>query len=199
MEVIAVGARFFLGLTFLLAALPKLAAPTEFTEAATNYGIVPRAIAPAVFRLLPLAELACAISLLAGLLLDVAAWATAGLLIVFCFAVSFNLVQGRELDCGCGGAIAPRQIGWRLVASDALAAILAIIVGTQSPAALTFDQLLGLSGNGGGVHSADALYLLMFAFVSVLVPRLFSAHAALRSRVRAFDQAGWSGSERSFG
>lgn len=49
------------------------------------------------------------------------------------------------------------------------------------------------------MHSAEALYLLMFAFVLVLVPRLLSAHAALRSRVRAFDQAGGSGSERSFG
>jgi hypothetical protein len=101
--VVAHAAASALAAVFLLAGIGKLRDPMTFQMAVEGYELLPAAAVRAIGWLLPLAELA------AGGLLLMTATRTAGallalaLLVVFCAAISANLLRGRAgIDCGCG-------------------------------------------------------------------------------------------------
>lgn len=167
----------------LLAALPKLTWQVEFERALTNYQLLPSGLVPAVARWLPRLELLCALALFAGVLLAPVATAVAILLTVFSAAMAVNLVRGRRIDCGCGGSVAPRQIGWRLVISDLALAAMAAWVAIVRPTTLAAAPVVG-STQPQPITSGDALAVVIIAQLAVVARILVSAWLASRSSVR---------------
>ena len=149
-------ARVVLACIFLTAAVGKLRHLTVFEGVLANYRLLPRwAIAP-VHVLLPLAELAIGVGMIALPLF--AAPAAALLLLVFAAAMAVNLRRGRsDIDCGCHQSVLRQRLSWTLVGRNAvlaLLALLAVVPGASSSASAW------LTGAGAGL-GLFALYCAM--------------------------------------
>ncbi|CAN5218100.1 hypothetical protein BH18ACT12_BH18ACT12_24390 [soil metagenome] len=184
--------RFTLAFFFLTAALRKLFARDEFERAVANYALLPTPLIQPVARWLPLLELLCAFALLIGAAVAPIALGTGSLLVAFALAVALNLARGREFDCGCNGAVAPRSIGWGLVAGDLALAAMAVVVALVNPAVLAFS-LPGLSASVSPLSSQDGLALLLLAGAVVLGLLINSTRVRLSPAMRALRTEGEAG------
>ena len=127
MSELAVISRLCLAAVFAIAGFAKLRDADGFRRSFGDFG-VPEAIAPMVARLVPVAELVCAI-----LLLPVAsAWwgATGGLALLALFTLTIcpNLLRGRAPQCHCFGHSNSAPVGWNTVVRYALLGGLAALV-----------------------------------------------------------------------
>src|SRR5665213_608065 len=121
-----------LGLTFALSSVPKLRRPKAFQLAVLAYQVLPSPLADWYAKLVPPLELLCAILLLTGTAVRLAAMVMAGLLLSFIIAVAINMIRGRTLDCHCFGKAARRPIGWTLLLQDCLLLVIAVAVATYT-------------------------------------------------------------------
>lgn len=176
----ALTARYVLAFVFLTAAVPKLFKPGEFERALRNYALLPAALVRPVGRWLPRLELVGALALLLGLAIPPVAAAAAVLLVAFALAVGINLVRGREIECGCYSSVAPRQIGWGLVAGDVVLVGMALAVALLNPDVLVLDLPRG-SGNASLLSSTDGIALVMVAATLVVAQLLGSSLLRLRA------------------
>jgi len=159
------------GLVFVMAGLSKLRHRQLFPGVVANYRLLPEALVTPVAALLPLAELAIGITLIAGerLLAPVLAIT---LLLVFAVAIGINLRRGRRMiDCGCGQSHLRQTLNWGLVARNILlAAMLPLRLASQS--APTLPQI-GIALAGG--LSIFLIYCLFNALLAL--SSLGSSHA----------------------
>ena len=122
-------ARLVLAVVFVVAGLTKLADRAGSRQALIDFGVPARLATPGGL-LLPLAELAVAVSLIP---LVSAWWGALGalvLLALFIVGIAFNLARGRKPDCHCFGQLYSKPIGWStLVRNTILAAVAAFVVG----------------------------------------------------------------------
>lgn len=169
MGIVSVAIRFVLGITFVLAGLPKILRRAEFEDAVRRYDLLRSVRAVGlVASLLPLFELAVGASLLIGFGGRVAAVSLVFVLLVFTSAVAANLLRGRDIDCGCLTSVSPRKIGWSLVMQDlALAAGAGFLV--WAPAgALSVDHLVfGAASRGVSDAHATAVALTTLSAIAV--------------------------------
>ena len=100
--------RLILGVTFVLAALPKIGDPPSLAKAIWAYQLVPALALNPMALVLPWLELLCGLALLAGVWVRAAALWVGALLLAFSLALAVNLAQHRPIDCGCFGAAGPR-------------------------------------------------------------------------------------------
>ena len=100
--------RLILGVTFVLAALPKIGDPPSLAKAIWAYQLVPALVLNPMALVLPWLELVCGLALLAGIWVRAAALWVGALLLAFSLALAVNLAQHRPIDCGCFGAAGPR-------------------------------------------------------------------------------------------
>jgi putative oxidoreductase len=107
-------ARLALGVTFILAALPKLADPPSLAKAIWGYQLVPALALNPMALVLPWLELLCGLALLAGAWVRAAALWVGALLLAFVLGLALNLAQQRPIDCGCFGTAGPRTEAERL-------------------------------------------------------------------------------------
>ncbi len=117
---VALTLRGALALLFAAAAWHKLRDRAYFRAALGGYALLPAAALGPVALALPLVEALAAVGLVAGSA-GGALLATV-LLVAYTGAIAFNLARGRrDIDCGCGGPAAARQVlsGW-LVARNAV-------------------------------------------------------------------------------
>jgi len=117
-ELAAVLARPFLCVVFLLAGATKLADRTSFRKALAGFG-VPDKLAGPMGILLPLAELAVAVSLIPARSAWLGAVGALSLLLAFIIAISINLALGRTPDCHCFGQLHSAPVGWPTLARNA--------------------------------------------------------------------------------
>lgn len=123
-----------------------------FAAAIENYRLLPGAVAGTVAHLVPVAEAALALGLLAP---ATRPWAAAGaslLFALFAAAVAVNLARGRsDIDCGCGGVARPLSVAlaWQNAVTSAVLAGVAILPAT--------------SLSGGGMVLAGSAALTAFA------------------------------------
>lgn len=137
---IALTLRGALALLFASAAWHKLRDPSYFRAALGGYALLPASLLAPVARALPVAEAVAAAALLLGL--PGGAALACGLLGAYTGAIAFNLGRGRrDIDCGCGGPAAARQVlsGW-LVARNAVLLVAAIAL-LLPPASRTLGAL----------------------------------------------------------
>jgi peroxiredoxin/uncharacterized membrane protein YphA (DoxX/SURF4 family) len=153
--------RLLLGAVFALSGVAKLADQAGSRQAMIAFGL-PRALAPPLGRLLPLAELAVA----AALLPAVSAWWGAlgalALLLAFVVGIGANLAQSRKPDCRCFGQLHSSPVGWKTLARNGLLmAVAAFIVwkGTENAGPSTVGWV--------GDLTATQLFGLLFGLVIV--------------------------------
>jgi hypothetical protein len=154
--------------------------PGEFERAVRNYALLPAALVRPVGRWLPRLEFLGALALVAGLAVSLVAAATALLLAGFAVAVAINLVRGREIECGCYSSVAPREIGWSLVAGDVVLSGMALAVALLNPDVLVVNLPPG-TGNASLLSSKDGIALLMVAAAFVVAQLLGSSWLRLRA------------------
>src|ERR1700691_479260 len=119
--------RLLLSATFALAGITKAADPAGARQSILDFG-APASLAGPVARLLPLAELACAIALL---LAASAVWGAVGalaLLLLFIAAICISLARGRRPDCHCFGQLHSAPVGWTTLARNAVLCAMAGLV-----------------------------------------------------------------------
>jgi peroxiredoxin/uncharacterized membrane protein YphA (DoxX/SURF4 family) len=128
MALLLLWARLLLCVVFFLAGLAKLVDVSNSRKALQNFG-VPKLLANWFGILLPLAEIAVAVTLVS----TVSAWwgALGGLLLLLCFvaAIVYNLARGRQPECHCFGQLHLAPAGWpTLIRNFVLASVASLIV-----------------------------------------------------------------------
>src|SRR5438876_3041113 len=140
-------ARLVLVAVFLVAGLAKLADLAGSRQALRDFG-VPAKLATPLGTLLPLAELAVALALVASVS---AWWGALGalvLLLLFVAGIGYNLARGRTPDCHCFGQLHSAPAGWpTLTRNLILAGVAGFIVafGRSTPGLGVFDWLAALT------------------------------------------------------
>jgi hypothetical protein len=158
----------FFALLFASAALHKLRDPPHFSEVLRAYRVLPE-YAVRLAPLVPLAELAVAIGLLAPGARFGAALEGATLLLVYAAAIGVNLRRGRrDLACGCGGANDARPIApWMVGRNLALALLLAVTLPSWRDRPLETTDALTV---GGGAVVATLLYVCLDRLLGRVAP-----------------------------
>lgn len=163
LALLGLAASIAVGLLFLAAGIGQWRHRALLPGVIANYRLLPRRMIMPAARMLPVAELAIGLALIAGLrplplLLGM------GLLLLFAGAMAINIRRGRgHIDCGCGHGALRHPIGWPLVIRNvALAALLAL----RLPPAPPFTALDIATALGAGV--AIALLCLLFQSLAAL-------------------------------
>ncbi len=118
-------AAVVLAAVFLLAAVTKLARPTEWRAQASDLG-VPAVLVPVV----PFVEAALGALLLVQWHRHVVAWCAAVVLAAFTGLLVVRLAQGRRPPCACFGSLSAKPIGPGSVARNVLFIAVAVLAAT---------------------------------------------------------------------
>ena len=98
--------RLILAAIFLLSSYGKLINIERYSvDAMYNFGLLPIALARPFGLVLPFIELLCGLGLLFGVLTRLAALGTALMSLSFFIAKGILLLEGRDIECGCFGAV----------------------------------------------------------------------------------------------
>jgi putative oxidoreductase len=112
---LALAFRLYLGGVFVYASVYKIGYAAEFAETIASYQIVPALGVNAVALALPWLELICGAMLVAGVRVRTVSAILAALLVVFCLAVTVNLLRETPIDCGCFHTLDERMTWLTLV------------------------------------------------------------------------------------
>jgi thiol-disulfide isomerase/thioredoxin len=116
--------RLVLVAVFAVAGITKLIDREGSRQAIADFGL-PASLATPLGILLPVAELAVAITLLPA---STALWGAVGalgLLLLFIAGIGANLARGHQPDCHCFGQLHSAPAGWRTLARNGVLAALA--------------------------------------------------------------------------
>ena len=164
MSAVSLGLRTVIGCLLMVAGVAKLGGATETAGTLAQYGVLPSSLRPTVARLLPVAEIVLAVTLLAGFEVAVTGVCTGTLFLGFAATMSRSLARGDVFDCGCGlGRSSP--ISWTRVLLDVVLAGTCLLV-ALSPNALTVNRVN---------DTADVIHYLpvpLIALMGLAVARL---------------------------
>jgi uncharacterized membrane protein YphA (DoxX/SURF4 family) len=173
LELVSVGARFFVGFLLVAAAIPKFADRLGFAHALSQYRAIPAGLTKPLSWSVPGAEVVLGGSLLFGVATTQAAGAAAVMFGTFAAAVSVNLIYGERRDCGCGVASDSRPMSWLLVLGDILLCGGCVFVAFFSTSAFA---LLPVGHAPSGLVDGDALAMSIFA-ASLLLSMLLAGQS----------------------
>jgi len=98
--------RLVLGGIFLVSSLGKMVDIEAYSvKAVSTFGILPVVLARPFGLVMPFIELAVALGLLFGVLTRLSALGSGLMCVAFFIAKAVVLAQGRDIDCGCFGAV----------------------------------------------------------------------------------------------
>jgi putative oxidoreductase len=100
-RVIALAARWYLGIVFLLACVHKILHPGQFALDIATYDILPLSLINLMAVTLPWIELAASLLLLLGYRARGAALTVVGMMAMFLTAIGIALHRGLDISCGC--------------------------------------------------------------------------------------------------
>jgi thiol-disulfide isomerase/thioredoxin/uncharacterized membrane protein YphA (DoxX/SURF4 family) len=132
MGIIVLALRLMLAALFAVAAVAKLADPRGSARALSELGL-PSALTTPARVLLPVLELAVALSLVVPALARVGAAGALVLLLMFSAAAAWALAHGRRPDCHCFGGLHSRAIGPGLLVRNGLFSAVAGVVVWYGP------------------------------------------------------------------
>lgn len=151
------------GLVFVLGAVGKLRHAAVFPGVVANYRLLPAAAVGPAALLLPWAELAIGLALIAGER-RVAPFLAAALLALFAAAMAINLRRGRaHIDCGCGTATLRQPLRRALVVRNVALAVAVATVPLVGGEVGLAERLVAVAA--GGV--LFLLYLLANALLAL--------------------------------
>ena len=93
--------RFGLAAVFIVAAVPKIAAPDLFALSVHNYQMLPSWGVNALAIFLPWVEMVVGVALALGLCNRASALVMAGMMVVFMIALAAAAARGLSISCGC--------------------------------------------------------------------------------------------------
>ena len=120
-SLLALFSRIVLGVVLIYASIDKIIHPEAFAKLIENYNVLPFGLENVVAIILPTLELIVGCCLILGIMLDGSAIITAGMMIVFIFALSQAMIRGIDVSCGCfnvSEAEEGSQIGFRRIIED---------------------------------------------------------------------------------
>ena len=159
--------RLILGGVFLMSALTKLSAPSEFVANVRNYHVLPNRLAVGYAYVLPYAELSVGVLLPLGFFSKLASGVSIAMLISFMTAVGIAMARRQHHDCSCFGLLYKERVGWMTMARDGVLLALASIVFVADDGALTLSYLLANASRP--VYSLALLAILATFSFSALV------------------------------
>ncbi|KQC10315.1 MAG: hypothetical protein APR62_02055 [Smithella sp. SDB] len=109
--------RLLLAIIFLYAGIETIINPGDFSVAIYNYRLLPDSAINFVAVLLPWLEIIIALCLIGGINVKGAASLSSLLFLMFAIALTFNLVRGLDISCGCFGAYSGK-INWFYLMRD---------------------------------------------------------------------------------
>ncbi len=125
--------RIILAILFLASALGKLVNLERYSvDAVYNFGILPIALARPFGLILPFLELLCALGLLLGILTRLSALGIGLMSLSFFIAKAYVLAQGRNIECGCFGAVIDTFVSFTIYL-DIPVLIMAVLVMVADP------------------------------------------------------------------
>ena len=150
---VALGARIYLSLVFLLACAHKILEPQAFAVDVATYQILPLALVNLMAIVLPWMELAAGLMLLAGWRTRAAALLVSGMMVMFLVAISIAVARGLDMSCGCFASqgAAEDPISWRTIARDAGWLLLGVYVLVLDRNPLGLDRWLTRHHEGARV------------------------------------------------
>ncbi len=103
-----------LGTVFIWSGMVKVLDPEAFSLSVYRFHLLPAWAVNGVSLLLPMLELVCACCVLCIPKVRTSAlWILVVLLLVFVAGLVINLVQGRQMSCGCfSSSLMAESIGW---------------------------------------------------------------------------------------
>jgi uncharacterized membrane protein YphA (DoxX/SURF4 family) len=123
---LALPARLYLGLVFLIACLHKIADPASFAIDVATYQLLPLPFINLLALILPWVELLAAVLIMVGLRTRAAALLMSAMMVIFMVALGWALHQDLDMSCGCFASSAEadpisfrtmlRDLGWLLLA-----------------------------------------------------------------------------------
>ena len=122
------GLRLLLGVVFIYASIDKIGKPEGFAQAIYNYRMMPHVAINLMAIVMPWLELVCGILVIIGLFLRGSALLIGFMLLVFVVAISFALVRGLDISCGCFRVEGGHALAADLLVRDVLMLIAAGIV-----------------------------------------------------------------------
>ncbi|MEZ4570632.1 MAG: MauE/DoxX family redox-associated membrane protein [Thermomicrobiales bacterium] len=148
MDIALLLARLLLTGVFVVAGAAKLIDREGSLQALIGFG-VPAVAARPLATLLPLIELAVAVSLLPLAFAFWGAVGALGLLGLFAVGIALSMARGEAPDCHCFGQLHSEPAGWSTLVRNAILAGVAgfiIVVGGRQPGASPTAWLTGLTG-----------------------------------------------------
>lgn len=117
---LAVPARWYLGVLFVVAAWHKIAVPHSFAVDVATYDILPLALVNLTAITLPWIEVVAGLMLVAGVRTRAAALLVTGMMLVFIGALVIALARGLDMSCGCFASQGAEEdpISWLTVLRD---------------------------------------------------------------------------------
>jgi len=93
--------RIILAFVFIYASIDKIIHPQAFAQAVFNHQVLPETLINIIAIVLPWMELILGICLLFNIWMNGASVVTAGLMLIFISTITFNLLRGLDVGCGC--------------------------------------------------------------------------------------------------
>ncbi len=111
---ILIACRVLLGVVFLIACIHKILFPEAFALSIFRYQILPNALINVTAITLPWVELVAALAVMFSLRFkDAAATLILLMLAVFTVAMTFNILRGLDVACGCFSSSPDADVlGW---------------------------------------------------------------------------------------
>ncbi|TKD72286.1 MauE/DoxX family redox-associated membrane protein [Pseudalkalibacillus hwajinpoensis] len=127
--------QLVLGLIFLSSAIEKLVNFTKHVVAVKSYEILPDRFARPFSRVEVAIELVSSLLLIIGMFPWISITFLVFLLVLYSYAMVFNLLKGRkEFNCGCGGIMGDHRLSWLLVLRNLIMVLILMYIYNYSTA-----------------------------------------------------------------
>lgn len=142
---LALPARLYLGLIFVLACAHKIAQPGSFAVDIATYDILPLSLVNLMAVTLPWVELVVGVMLIIGLRVRGAALVVTGMMMMFTVALGIALSKGLDMSCGCFASesvVNEDPISSLTIVRDIFWLVLAVYVTLFDRNAIGFERLM---------------------------------------------------------
>lgn len=102
LSIIVLIARLLIGGILIYASFNKIVDPGGFAKAIANYHLIPFGLENIMAIILPWLELIIGLCLIIGVFIDGAAFLVIIMMIVFISAITYAILNGYNIECGCG-------------------------------------------------------------------------------------------------
>jgi len=127
LSIIVLIARLLIGGILIYASFNKIVDPGGFAKAIANYHIIPFGLENSMAIILPWLELIVRLCLIIVVFIDGAAFLVIVMMVVFIVAITFAILSGYNIECGCG--LKPGElVGVQKIIEDLTYLILALII-----------------------------------------------------------------------